>query len=177
VIIIVTLVKNILITGAPRIGKTTIVRLIVDKLANKCAGFYTEEIREDNMRAGFKLITIDNKSCILAHKDIQSLHRVGKYGVNLDSIEKIGVAAIKEGIKAKKIIIIDEIGKMELFSNAFKNIVFEALDSKSKVLATILFRPHPFCDKIKKRQDIKVIEVTYENRNYLSEVIIRNLQQ
>ncbi len=169
--------KNILLTGIPRIGKTTIIHKIISGIKRGCAGFYTEEMREGNQRVGFKLVTIDNKNCILSHKNIKSRHRVGKYGVNLECIERIGVASILEGIQKKKLIIIDEIGKMELFSKDFKEIVIKALDSESAVLGTILFRPHPFCEGIKKRKDVESIEVTTENRDRLPSVLIERLRQ
>jgi len=163
---------NIILTGPPRIGKTTIVNELINKLNKQCAGFYTEEIREDNRRVGFRLIALDNNSCVMAHKNIRSKYRVGKYGVNLDCIEKTGVKAIKEGIARKKIVIIDEIGKMELFSDRFKNTVIDALDSSSSVVGTILFRHHPYCDKIKRRHDVELIEVTENNRSSMVKAII-----
>ena len=168
--------SNVILTGAPRIGKTTIIRTVIKDIKRGCAGFYTEEMREGNQRVGFRLISLDNKNCILSHKTIKSHHRVGKYGVNLECIEGIGVASILEGIQEKKFIIIDEIGKMELFSKDFQDIVMKALDSESPVLGTILFRPHPFCDKIKKRKDVEIIEVTEENRDRLPDVIIEKLR-
>ncbi len=167
--------KNIILTGAPRVGKTTVIRKVITAIEQECAGFYTEEIREDNQRVGFRLITTDNKNCVLSHRNIKSRHRVGKYGVNLECIERIGVTSILEGIQEKKIIIIDEIGKMELFSKYFQEIVMKALDSASPVLGTILFRPHPFCDKIRDRRDVEIIEVTKENRESLSEIIISQI--
>ena len=167
--------KNILLTGIPRAGKTTIIRKTLAAIEEKCAGFYTDEISEDDKRVGFRLSTLDNKSCILAHKSIKGRHKVGKYKVNLDCIERIGVASIREGIKNKKIIIIDEIGKMELFSNRLKDIVIEVLDSDSNVLGTILSRSHPFCDRIKGRKDVEVIEVNEDNRDSLPDTIIKKL--
>ncbi len=166
--------SNILLTGLPRIGKTTIIQKVISHLA-QCAGFYTEEIKEQNARAGFRLITMDNRKCILSHKRIKSPYHVGKYRVDCDCIET-GVQAIQQGIKQCSTIIIDEIGKMELFSQSFKQAVFDALDSSSPVLATILVRPHPFCDSIKRRSDVTIIEVNKENRNDLPAEILERLK-
>ncbi|MEO0190163.1 MAG: NTPase, partial [candidate division WOR-3 bacterium] len=152
-------VKNFLLTGLPGVGKTTIIKKVVERYRDRCAGFYTEEIRENNTRVGFKLITLDGQNCIMAHKDIKSPYRVGKYGVNIECIENIGVNAIRKGIIENKIIIIDEIGKMELYSKEFRDVVIEVLNSKCPVLATILYAPNPFCDKIKARDDVKIFEV------------------
>jgi len=167
--------KNILLTGTPRIGKTTIIYKIADVLNKKCAGFYTEEIKKNNKRMGFKLITLDDKSCTLARKKFNSHYRVGKYGVDTVCLESIGVTAIRKGIEEKKVIIIDEIGKMELFSDAFRKAVVEALDSPYPVLATILLRSHSFCEEIKSRSDVEIIEVTEDNRALLPTRILKKL--
>ncbi|MEO0155799.1 MAG: NTPase [candidate division WOR-3 bacterium] len=165
-------IKNFLLTGLPGVGKTTIIKKVVERYKDKCMGFYTEEIREHNTRVGFKLITINGQNCIMAHKDMKSSYRVGKYGVGIECIENIGVVAIKQGITEDKIIIIDEIGKMELYSQKFRDVVIEALNSKCPVLATILYSPNPFCDRIKGRKDVKIFEVTLANRGTLVQEII-----
>ncbi|MCX7994521.1 MAG: NTPase [candidate division WOR-3 bacterium] len=170
-------IKNFLLTGLPGVGKTTVVKKIVERYKDKCAGFYTEEIRENNTRVGFKLITLDGQSCIMAHKNIKSPYRVSKYGVNIECIENIGVQAIKDAIAKNKIIIIDEIGKMELYSRQFRNVVIEALNSKAPVLTTILYTTNPFCDKIKERKDVRIFEVTLSNRDELVQKIIELLIQ
>ncbi|MCK4352586.1 NTPase [candidate division WOR-3 bacterium] len=154
--------KNILLSGKPGSGKTTLVLKAIKDI--KAYGFYTKEIRKNGERVGFELCTITGEKGILAHKDIKSNLRVGKYGVGLKDLEEIGVSAIKEGIKNNALIVIDEIGKMELFSDKFKSIVFEALDSKSTVLATIMEKNHPVSDQIKARQDVKLVKI--ENIDY-----------
>ncbi|KPK72346.1 hypothetical protein AMJ87_04985 [candidate division WOR_3 bacterium SM23_60] len=165
--------NNILLTGRPRIGKTTVIKKVVQQL-HRCAGFYTQEIKEGKTRVGFRLVTFDSKTCILSHKRIKSQYRVGKYRVNRDCIERLGVAAIEQGIAKKYTVIIDEIGKMELFSGTFKKAVIRALISDAPVLGTILQRSHPFCDTIRKRDDVTIIEVTEENRDSLP-VAIRTM--
>jgi nucleoside-triphosphatase len=169
--------KNIILSGPPHIGKTTIIRAVISALEGKCAGFYTEEIQEDNQRTGFKLVTCGDKSCVLAHNDIKSHCHVGKYGVNLDCVEEIGVPAIRKGIKSGKIIIIDEIGKMEVLSRPFRLIVLDALDSKTPVIGTMLFKRYAFCDSIRARKDVEILEVTEENRDKLPAIILEKLQQ
>lgn len=169
--------KNILLTGPPRIGKTTIVRAVVSQLKDKCAGFCTEEIKENDERVGFKLSTIASKSCVLSHKNIRGHYHVGKYGVSIECIEEVGVPAIKQGIRAGKIIVIDEIGKMEILSRPFRLAVLDALNSKSPVIGTMLFKRQPFCDKIRARGDVEVIEVTEENRNEIQDILIEKIQQ
>jgi len=168
---------NIVLTGPPRIGKTTIVKAVISELTDRCAGFYTEEIKEQEERVGFKLMTLSKNSCTLAHKEIRGHSHVGKYGIDLRCVEEVGVGAIKKGIRTGKVVIIDEIGKMEILSRSFRLSVLDALDSKSPVLSTMLFKRHPFCDKIKARKDVEVLEVTEANRDKLVKLIVAKLSQ
>ena len=168
--------KNIILTGPPRIGKTTVIRAVIAALEDRCAGFYTEEIKEQEERVGFRLHTMQNKSCVLSHRDIKGHYHVGKYGVDLECVEEIGALAIKRGIKTGKTIIIDEIGKMEILSRPFRLAVLDALDSKCPVVGTMLFKRQPFCDKIRARKDVEILEVTEDNRDKLTEIILQKLQ-
>ncbi len=157
--------KACLLSGEPGSGKTTIIKEVLSKVNKSAGGFYTEEIRSQGVREGFKIVTLDGKSAVLAHTSVRSPHRVSKYGVDTDSIDKVAVPALKQAIQSKDIIVIDEIGKMELFSPSFKNAVIEALQSEKKVLGTIMLASHPWADKIKARQDVEIIKVTRLNRN------------
>ena len=162
---------NVLITGIPGVGKTTLIRKVIQGIQN-VHGFYTQEIRENNKRVGFAIETVDGKKGVLAHTGIESPFRVSKYKVNLSDIDMICVPSLDHDTG---IIIIDEIGKMELYSDLFKQKVVEVLDT-GKVVATIMERPHPFTDEIKKRKDVNLFTVTKENRNELVDVIKKELE-
>ncbi|MFQ6082393.1 MAG: NTPase [Candidatus Aminicenantia bacterium] len=168
--------KNLLVTGRPGCGKTTLIRKIIELFPEKCGGFFTQEIRDKGTRKGFKIQSIQGKEAIFAHQESKSPFRVGKYGVNLNQLEEIGAQAIRQARINQKLIIIDEIGKMELFSEKFKNEVLAAFDSPQKVLATIMFRSQPFIDKIKKRKDAELISLTQENFNSVLNAIINWLK-
>jgi nucleoside-triphosphatase len=157
--------KTCLLSGEPGSGKTTIIKEVLSKVNKSAGGFYTEEIRIQGARQGFKTITLDGKNAVLAHTSVRSPYRVSKYGVDIDSMDKVAVPALKQAIQSKDIIVIDEIGKMELFSPSFKDAVIEALQSEKKVLGTIMLASHPWADKIKARQDVEIIKVTRLNRN------------
>jgi len=163
--------KTILLTGRPRVGKTTIIKDVVGRLPGQAGGFYTEEIRERGQRQGFKIVTPDGQEGILAHVSIKSRMRVSKYGVNLADLESIGVAAIREAVAHKDYVVIDEIGKMELFSQAFKDAVWEAVHSDKPVLGTITLRPHPWADSVKALPQVTIIEVTEANRDEIARQI------
>ena len=108
-----------LLTGRPGTGKTSLVKQAVAEMKGKAGGFYTEEIRSGGARQGFRLVTLDGHSTILAHIDIHSPYRVSKYGVDIDSLDKVGVAALYKASRQCELVVIDEIGKMELFSDIF----------------------------------------------------------
>ena len=157
---------NLLISGLPRSGKTTLIRRLVelDILKNKAGGFFTEELRERGDRVGFMINTIpEGKTALLARKNFPSNFRLGRYGINIEALEDLGCESIAQALKKKKIVIVDEIGKMELFSDLFRRVLLEALNSPHKVLATIMERPNPFADSIKNRTDVKLFSLDRQN--------------
>lgn len=158
---------NVLVTGRPGIGKTTLIKRLIEASSLSKGGFYTEEVREKGQRVGFSLITLDGKRSLLAHLKTKSPYRVGRYGVDIDTFEAIGVESIRKAISTNDIIIIDEIGRMELFSRKFREVVLQALKT-GRVVATIKKGRGDFIDKIKSRKDVRVLEVNLENRETLS---------
>lgn len=169
------MVKNIFITGIPGCGKTTLIKEILEELKIEAGGFFTQEIRERGERKGFKIITLDGKEGILAHQNINSKFRVSKYGVNLKDLEEIAVPSILKAIDEGKIVVIDEIGKAELFSEKFKEAVFKALNSKNKVLGTIKISRDFFTEKIRKREDTKIFYLKREEKDKIKEEILKIL--
>jgi nucleoside-triphosphatase len=161
-----------LLSGEPGSGKTTIIKEVLSKANKSAGGFYTEEIRSQGVRQGFNIVTLDGKSAVLAHTGVRSPHRVSKYGVDTDSMDKVAVPALKQAIQSKDIIVIDEIGKMELFSPSFKDAVIEALQSEKKVLGTIMLASHPWADKIKERPEVEVIQVTRFNSSDVANKVL-----
>jgi len=149
-----------LLTGSPGTGKTTVIRQAIAKSKTKAGGFYTEEIKSGGTRQGFRIVTLDGQDAILAHVDSHSRYRVSKYGVDVHNLDNVGVAAINQAIDESDLIVIDEIGKMELFSPRFRDAVLKAIDSGKKVLGTIMLSPHPFADDIKRHPKVKVAQLT-----------------
>lgn len=168
-----TMPKNVLITGSPGIGKTTVIKNILPLLNVKAGGFFTEEIRVKGGREGFAVETLDGQKGILAHVNFKSPFKVGKYGVDVQSFEKVAIPTIESAIKDKELIVIDEIGKMELFSERFKEAVIKALNSDKPVLGVIKKGSDGFINAIKARSDVKIFTVTYGNRNTIPAEIAR----
>ena len=121
------LISNILLTGHPGCGKTTLVRRVVDGLSVPTRGFYTEEVRgTTGRRTGFDVVMTDGRRGSLARMDSTG-PRVGRYGVRLDFLENIALPYLAE--HKDTVIIIDEVGKMECFSDHFKHIRVHLHDS------------------------------------------------
>jgi len=162
-------VKNLLIVGRPGVGKTTLIKTVIARSARqKAAGFFTQEVRERGRRSGFKIETLDGKAGILAAVQGEDGPRVGRYRVNLNDLERVGVAGIEKGLPGCDLIVIDEIGKMELFSKRFKDVVKKAFNSRAKVLATVKLGRGGFIRDLIEREDTKVLMLTEANRDMVA---------
>ena len=167
--------KNIFLTGAPSSGKTTVIKKVISGLTSPANGFYTEEERVADKRVGFLMRTLDGRQGYLAHRDRRSDFHVRRYGVSIENIEAIAVPAIAP--VARNVIILDEIGKMECFSEAFRHAAVRALDASNIVVGTITFGGDDFIQGIKNRGDIEIHEVTAENRDLLPAVILKKISE
>ena len=162
---------NILITGPPGSGKSTLISQAISLLKKKgleVGGISTPDFRlASGRRGGFLIRDIATGSeQIMAATDHLSSIRVGRYGVNLTAIREVGVTAINHAIRSSDIIIIDEIGKMELAEPQFQQCVITALDSPKPVLGTIGLRLNlPFVMNIKDRQDVTVVFLSPHQRS------------
>lgn len=164
--------RTLVLTGRPGVGKTTVIKRIADELDGLAGGFYTEEIRgPDERREGFRLVTLEGDQVVMAHKNLRGHERprVSRYGVNVEAIEQVGVSALRQAMASHLVVIVDEIGKMELLSRAFRRAVTEAVASQSPVLATAMSRPHPWVDELKQNRQVEVWAVTPVNRDRIPE--------
>jgi nucleoside-triphosphatase len=161
--------RTLLITGLPGVGKTTIVKQVAQTLGQRAGGFYTEEIRGPGGRKGFRLVTLPlgGRQAVLAHVDIRARNRVGRYGVDVATFDAVGVAAVREAVQSREVVVIDEIGKMELFSGEFQGAVLKALSSSKIVLATVMHKSHTWVDALKAMPQVTVWQVTKSNRDQM----------
>jgi len=164
-----------LITGKPGVGKTTLVQKAIERIRSvSMAGFCTAEIRCRGSRLGFELQSLNGERRTLAHVEIDSRNRVGRYGVDTNGFEEF-LEALDLLNPEVELIVIDEIGKMELFSNRFRDLVRNTLNSDKQVLASIALKGNEFIREIKQRLDIHLLEVTHGNRDRLAEAIVEGL--
>lgn len=169
---------KIFITGKPGIGKTTVIKKVVDLLKDKVIGFWTEEQRDliKNKRVGFKIITTDGDIATLASKTIMFPFRVGSYGVNVKEFENVVIPLLEKAIVQRdKIIVIDEIGKMELISEKFVDLVKKIIfNGNFNIIATIPSKDvHPLVSSIRRLKDGNLIELTMENRDKIPAYIYK----
>ncbi len=169
--------RLIFLTGPPRTGKTTLLLRAAEELkarGYRLGGMTSQEIRETDVRLGFEIREYaSGRKGWLAHVRQPAGPRIGKYRVNLDDLKSIGVAAILNALKEADVVLIDEIGPMELLLEDFKEAVQNAVNSLKPVLGTIHYRAqHDLVRQIKARKDADIIEVTQENRARLTGLVV-----
>ncbi len=161
---------RILLSGRPGCGKTTAIQRAVALIGPaRCAGFYTEEVRERGRRIGFDVVTLDGRRGPLARAGAPG-PKVSRYGVDLASFEELGVETLERALEAgARVLIVDEIGKMELFSQRFTALLDRLLGPSSDraVLGTVLAGRHPKVDRLRRLPGLRIIEVGSENRDEL----------
>jgi len=168
--------KNVLITGPPGAGKTTVIQKVAEALGEREGGFYTTELKVGGQRTGFNINTLNGKTAPLAVVRGGVGPRVGRYVVNLVGIDQVAVPSILHAISDAKVVMIDEIGKMELYSVAFRNAVHRAFSAPGPVVATIMERQNEFCDEIKRRPDVVLLHVSLENRDEMPGMVLERLR-
>ncbi|MCS7385912.1 MAG: NTPase [archaeon GB-1867-005] len=169
----------IFITGRPGVGKSTVCRRVIDSLKSlnlRVGGVICPEVRIGRSRVGFKIIDLLSSSeGWLAHVNFKTRVRVGKYGVNLRDLESIGVNAISKALTSADVIVIDEVGPMELKSKSFENAVYTAFKSGKPVIAVIHWRLSGAMQRVFSNLNPEVFEVTLQNRERLPEIILRRI--
>ena len=130
--------------SSPGSGKTTAIQKVLARIPRNAGGFYTREMRERGRRVGFRILTLDGQKGVMAHVDIHGPNRVGKYGVDLAVIDDLALGSLKMARSEEALIVIDEIGPMELLSQKFQDEVLEILVGGYDVLGTIAKRKNEF---------------------------------
>ena len=172
----------VFVTGLPGVGKTSVLLKAAKELKKRgfrVGGMASSEAREGGVRVGFEIVDVSTgRRGWLAHVNQPAGPKVGKYRVNLNDLDKIGAVSIIEAVKHADIIVVDEIGPMELFSFAFKDAIVRAMESGKTVMGTIHQKARdPLIATIKSDKNTEILEVTYENRDRLHNLIIDRVLQ
>jgi nucleoside-triphosphatase len=158
------------------VGKSTIIQRQIARIGNRpVGGFYTRELRQGERRVGFDMVTPTGQTALLASArpgEVPDGPKVGRYRVNVAGVDDLAVPALRQAWQAGALVIIDEIGPMEIFSDLFCQTVMGILDSGAPVLGTVVARRYRFADQVKRHPNVTVVEVTLANRDQLA----RNLQ-
>jgi len=155
--------NNILITGQPGVGKTTLIRKlsIIFKEFNP-AGFFTSEIVENGERVGFAIENLNGDSRVLAHINLKSKYSMGKYKIDIKGFEDfLQNILLKE--KKTGLYIMDGIGKLECESKKFSKLIVDLLDADKPLIATIPEKGSGLISETKKRDDVRIVELTQNN--------------
>jgi nucleoside-triphosphatase len=160
--------KNLLLTGPPRCGKTTVLERVAEQLGElRMAGFVTRELREQGQRVGFEAIGLGGRRIILAHVRFRSRVSVGRYGVEPNRLIPLINEEMVRPLETVDAYLIDEIGKMECHCPQFIDAVSRLLEGSIPVVATIALRGGDFIAEVKDRRDVQIVEVTRANRQAL----------
>ena len=160
--------QRLLVTGRPGVGKTTLVQRVVAGLSRPVRGFITQEVREGGRRVGFQVVTFSGRKVWLAHVAWRQGPRVGRYRVNLRGFEEVALSELDlKHAPPETLVVVDEIGPMELLSRPFQEAFMALMDGPWDVLATMALKPHPFINALKARSDVEVVVLTPQNRDVL----------
>ena len=166
---------KILVEGRPGVGKTTLVKRAIASLQRaglSVCGFTTSEIRIAGRRVGFEVNPIGGRSEVLAHVDLPGPPNVGRYGVDLAAFEREALPSLSE---PSDVVVIDELGKMELASSRFVDAAQGLFSGDGSILASVHAHRHPVTDRIKRHPDVEKVNLTVGNRERLVEVITDRL--
>jgi nucleoside-triphosphatase len=172
---------RIFLTGVPSVGKSTVVRKVAERIQQdgvKVGGMTSADSRSGSARVGFEIRDLmTGRVGMLAHVNQTTGPRIGKYRVKSQDLDKLGAEAILEAITHADLIVIDEVGPMELTSRRFKDAVQAALACSKPLLGTVHRNSQdPLVQAIKTDRSVEVIEVTNENRDSLPRVLLERLK-
>ena len=160
----------LLLSGAPGVGKTTVVRRLARVLEGKrLGGFYTEEVCERGVRRGFRLVSLAGAERVIAHVDFPKHHRVGKYSVDVAAVDE--AAALLKPDASTDVVVVDEVGRMECLSARFVAAVRALLAGTTPVVATVAIRGGGLIAEVKESRACVFCEVTHGNRRTLPDRI------
>ncbi|MFH1609313.1 MAG: NTPase [Candidatus Bipolaricaulota bacterium] len=164
---------RIAVTGNPGVGKSTLVLRVVEGIPISCGGLVTQEIRKCGRRVGFSLRDLaTGQEGVLAHIHLPAGPGFGRYRINLRDLDEIGAAAIERAVEQRDLVVVDEVGPMELHSPRFIAAVDHALAQARNLLVTVhRASNHPLAYRIRRGVD-HYLRLTRDNRDETAAQVI-----
>lgn len=161
-------------TGSPGVGKSTLVQKAAEATKVKVGGVLARDKRVKDRRVGFELLDLGSGRTGMLADETGNGPQLGKYRVRLDDLDQIGAKAIEDALKAD-LIVVDEVGPMELSSRRFIGAVEKAIASNKPMLVVLHeWSVHPLAKKI--RKSFRIITVTRDNRDAVKEELAKELK-
>jgi len=171
-------IKNIFITGAIHIGKSTILNKVIDSLPNlKVGGFRTLPIYGENKKKGFTFESLEGTRKTFAHVDLNAENQFDIYQFDYEVFEKIGIFSLKKALVESDLVLMDEIGMMEQSAAKFNKMIIRCLNSSKMVFGAFQQRATWFAEILQDRGDTNIFVITAANRNFIAEQIIELIRQ
>lgn len=168
--------KNVLLVGPPRVGKTTVVQKVLSLVKVRAGGFFTRAAEKDSFFTTFRIVTVDGKNRTLSDQDlIQRFEIPGLVGFNMEDLESRGAQAARSAVQSARLVVLDQLGTLELSSPAFRQVVEAALDAPVCCLATLSFSNDPFLARIRRRADVIEFPVSMVTRSVVADAIASHL--
>lgn len=156
-------------------GKSTLVQKAAEATKVKVGGVLARDKRVKDRRVGFELLDLGSGQTGMLADETGNGPQLGKYRVRLDDLDQIGAKAIEDALKAD-LIVVDEVGPMELSSRRFIGAVEKAIASNKPMLVVLHeWSVHPLAKKI--RKSFRIITVTRDNRDALREELVKELKR
>ncbi len=171
---------KVAITGKPGAGKTAIVQRIAEMIKDHftIGGYITLPIIEDDELVGYRLRNfVTGLEEVAAHRDWDIKPKINELGIRLDAVDRIATAALLQAIADHDLILIDEVGKLVSDSREYGVALKEALKCEKPMLITMHKRSrNPLLQTIRRRDDLRTLEVTPINAAILPSKVVRILK-
>ena len=167
--------KNILIDGLPRVGKTTAVQRVLSMVKVRCGGFFCQAVSKA-FYTNFRLVSVQGPNRSLSSQElIRRFDIPGVVGFNLEDLENFGNPSLLHALNTCDVVVIDQLGTLEVSSDKFRAVVDRVLDSSKVVLATLTSSNVPYLEAIRRRPDVDIYPITRSNRALLPDGIVERI--
>jgi len=169
----------LVVTGSPGVGKSTAISKVILRLKSKgviVGGCLTSEKRTSGRRIGFGImdLTSGNRGELASATGTLG-PRVGRYRVNLTDLASVGAKGLVDAADSSEVIVIDEVGPMELVSPDFRRALKACMASGKPILAVVHERMKDDLIEELKSKNSLLAEITIQNRDSLPDELTEKL--